>query len=80
MQLDEIFCLNDSPLRIQTLSSFEINDVSKAIYYNKQIFIIEKERILICTVQVGYYKKIKIFRALSKNQYPLVKLKEIQRF
>lgn len=52
MQLDEIFSSNDSPLQIKTLSSFEINNVSKAIYYNKQIYIVEKDRLLINTVKV----------------------------
>ncbi|KAI1719975.1 intraflagellar transport protein [Ditylenchus destructor] len=66
IQLDQIIYTNDSPLRIQTLSSFDSPLISKALYYNQQIYTVEKDRLLINTIQ-GTLKKSVTFREIEGN-------------
>uniref|UniRef100_A0A915CSH0 Anaphase-promoting complex subunit 4-like WD40 domain-containing protein n=1 Tax=Ditylenchus dipsaci TaxID=166011 RepID=A0A915CSH0_9BILA len=64
VQLDQIIFSNDSPLKIQTLSSFDIPVISTAIFYNQQIYIVDKDKLLINTIQ-GTLKKSVTFREIE---------------
>uniref|UniRef100_A0A1I8C224 WD_REPEATS_REGION domain-containing protein n=1 Tax=Meloidogyne hapla TaxID=6305 RepID=A0A1I8C224_MELHA len=64
IQLDQIHCPKDAPIKIENVASFDVNNISQAAYSNQHIYTLANEQLLVRTLQ-GTIKRSITFREIE---------------
>ncbi|KAF7638044.1 Amidase domain-containing protein [Meloidogyne graminicola] len=64
IQLDKIHCPESSPIKIENVASFDVNNIIQAAYYNQHIYTLANEQLLVRTLQ-GTVKRSITFREIE---------------